>query len=218
MIGGKIVDMNGGNYGILFMIFALPLAISGAAYWISRHMQNKRICETRFEMGMLRCHFFSEVFQTHTDITLTLPEVAMAFSPDDLRGKRVLYPVLYVMHGGAEESTMWMRMSRIEEYSKRYNFISVSINGMSSAYSDMVHGYKIFTFLTEELPKFVEGVFPASPKREDRYIAGFSMGGQGTLKAAFRRPELYAAAMPLVARATSCRCFKSGKPWKTALT
>lgn len=148
-------------------------------------------------MGMIRCHFFSEVFQTHTDITLTLPETAAAFSAAELRGKRVLYPVIYVLHGGAEESTMWMRMSRIEEYSKHFGFISVSINGMSSAYSDMVHGYKIFTFLTEELPKFVEGVFPASPRREDRYIAGFSMGGQGALKAAFRCPEKYAAAMPL---------------------
>ena len=148
-------------------------------------------------MGMIRCHFFSEIFQTHTDITVTLPEASVAPGAEALIGKRVLYPVIYVLHGGAEESTMWMRMSRIEEYSKRFGFISVSINGMSSAYSDMLHGYKIFTFLTEELHKFIEGVFPASPCREDRFIAGFSMGGQGTLKAAFRRPELYAAAMPL---------------------
>ena len=148
-------------------------------------------------MGMMRCHFFSEVFQTHTDITVTLPEAAAALDAEALRGKRVLYPVIYVLHGGAEESTLWMRMSRIEEYSRRFGFISVSINGMSSAYSDMVHGYKIFTFLTEELPEFVEGVFPASPRREDRYIAGFSMGGQGALKAAFRCPDKYAAAMPL---------------------
>lgn len=148
-------------------------------------------------MGMIRCHFFSEVFQTHTDITLTMPEAAATLGTELLRGKRVLYPVIYVLHGGAEESSMWMRMSRIEEYSKRFGFISVSINGMSSAYSDMVHGYKIFTFLTEELPKFVEGVFPASPRREDRYIAGFSMGGQGALKAAFCCPDKYAAAMPL---------------------
>lgn len=148
-------------------------------------------------MGLIRCHFFSEVFQTHTDITVTMPEAAINVGYEALRHKRVLYPVIYILHGGAEESTMWMRMSRIEEYSKRFGFISVSINGMSSAYSDMVHGYKIFTFLTTELPKFVEGVFPASPCREDRYIAGFSMGGQGALKAAFRCPEKYAAAMPL---------------------
>lgn len=42
MIGGRIVDMNGGNYSILFMLFALPLALSGAAYyWITRYMKKK---------------------------------------------------------------------------------------------------------------------------------------------------------------------------------
>lgn len=148
-------------------------------------------------MGMIRCHMFSEAFQTHTDITVTMPEAAVSPGVEALVGKRILYPVIYVLHGGADESTTWMRMTRIEEYSKRFGFISVSINGMSSAYSDMVHGYKVFTFLTEELPKFVEGVFPASPKWEDRYIAGFSMGGQGAIKAAFRCPDKYAAAMPL---------------------
>jgi dipeptide/tripeptide permease len=42
MISGKIVDMNGGDYSMLFMLFALPLALSGAAYyWITRHVQKK---------------------------------------------------------------------------------------------------------------------------------------------------------------------------------
>ena len=42
MIGGKIVDLNGGNYGMLFMLFALPLALSGAAYYaITRHASTK---------------------------------------------------------------------------------------------------------------------------------------------------------------------------------
>ena len=42
MIGGKIVDLNGGNYGMLFMIFALPLALAGAAfYWITRRLKQR---------------------------------------------------------------------------------------------------------------------------------------------------------------------------------
>ena len=65
-------------------------------------------------MGLIRCHFFSEVFQTHTDITVTMPEAAINVGYEALRHKRVLYPVIYILHGGAAESTMWMRMSRIE--------------------------------------------------------------------------------------------------------
>lgn len=43
MIGGRIVDGNGGDYGILFMLFAIPLAVAGMLYaWIMRRMKEKR--------------------------------------------------------------------------------------------------------------------------------------------------------------------------------
>lgn len=148
-------------------------------------------------MGMLRCHFFSDVLQTQTSITLTIPDVSQIPLYDYIVGKKIKYPVIYVLHGGAEDSTTWSRQTCIEEYGQKYGFISVSIDGMSSCYSDMVHGYKFFTYLTVELPQFVEAIFPASSYTEDRIIAGFSMGGQGALKAAFRCPEKYAAALPL---------------------
>jgi len=148
-------------------------------------------------MGMLRCHFFSKVLQTQTSLTMTIPDVSRMELYDSLGGKKLRFPVIYVLHGGAEDSTMWMRRTCIEKYGQQYGFMTVSIDGMSSCYSDMVHGYKFFTYLTEELPLFVEAIFPASSCMEDRFIAGFSMGGQGALKAAFRCPDKYAAAMPL---------------------
>ena len=43
MIGGRIVDGNGGDYGILFMLFTIPLAVAGMLYaWIMRRMKEKR--------------------------------------------------------------------------------------------------------------------------------------------------------------------------------
>lgn len=148
-------------------------------------------------MGFLRCHFYSKVLQTQTSLTMTIPDVSRMPLYDLLDGKKLRFPVIYVLHGGAEDSTTWMRRTSIEEYGQQYGFMTVSIDGMSSCYSDMVHGYKFFTYLTQELPLFVEALFPASSCMEDRIIAGFSMGGQGSLKAAFRCPDNYAAAMPL---------------------
>lgn len=149
-------------------------------------------------MGLLQCRFFSDILQTNTSITVTIPEVTRLPEFHQLgAGKRVQFPVMYVLHGGTDDSTYWMRKTRIEEYGQRYGFMTVSLDAFSSCYSNMVHGYRYFDFLTEELPRFVEGMFPASTEREDRIIAGFSMGGQGTLKAAFLRPEQYGAAMPL---------------------
>lgn len=148
-------------------------------------------------MGMIRCHMFSDILQTNTTLTITLPDILPLPDADQLLQREIRFPVIYVLHGGAEDSTHWMRRTRIESYGQQYGFMSVSIDGMSSSYSNMVHGYKFFDYLTEELPLFVEAMFPASACMEDRYIAGFSMGGQGALKAAFRCPERYAAAMPL---------------------
>lgn len=43
MIGGKIVDMNGGNYGILFMLFSIPLAVAAMLYYfITNNMKRKQ--------------------------------------------------------------------------------------------------------------------------------------------------------------------------------
>ena len=42
MIGGRIVDMNGGNYSAVFGIFAIPLVVTSIAYaFISRYVKRK---------------------------------------------------------------------------------------------------------------------------------------------------------------------------------
>jgi putative tributyrin esterase len=63
-----------------------------------------------------------------------------------------------------------------------------------SFYTDQPNGQKYFTYLVEELPQYLADVFNLSPRREDTYIAGNSMGGYGAIKAALLRPEKYAAA------------------------
>ena len=59
-------------------------------------------------------------------------------------------------------------------------------------YQDMYRGSAYRTFFTEELPMFITSVFPVSKKREDTYIAGFSMGGYGAWYLALSAPHLYA--------------------------
>jgi S-formylglutathione hydrolase FrmB len=61
----------------------------------------------------------------------------------------------------------------------------------------MLHGQKWFSFLTEELPAYIRHTFPSSPKREDNFIMGFSMGGHGAVKAALRCPDKYGYAVAI---------------------
>jgi S-formylglutathione hydrolase len=60
--------------------------------------------------------------------------------------------------------------------------------------------YRMWSYVTEELPELVAGHFPVDSKRQS--ILGHSMGGHGALTAALRHPEHYRAASafaPIVA-------------------
>jgi S-formylglutathione hydrolase len=60
--------------------------------------------------------------------------------------------------------------------------------------------YRMWSYVTEELPRLVAGHFPADAGRQS--ILGHSMGGHGALTAALRHPDRYRAASafaPIVA-------------------
>lgn len=137
-------------------------------------------------MAVIRWHHPSQVLRLQTSLTLTLPE------PETMNP---CCPLLYLLHGGTENATTWLRETAIEALSQQYGMVTVSIDGLNSAYVNMRHGGKYFTYLTEELPAFLRRHLSLSPSK--RMIGGFSMGGQGALRAALRRPELYDACFAL---------------------
>ena len=145
-------------------------------------------------MALMRTYYFSPLLKQHTTLTVAWPE---EIAPP--------YRLVYLLHGGTDDATSWFRESDVEALCHRHGVMAVSFDARSSSYADMVHGQKFFTYLTQELPAFLQRTLPVSTRREDTCIAGFSMGGQGAMKAAFRCPELYGAAMGLSgARDTVC--------------
>lgn len=137
---------------------------------------------------LLTCNFRSAVLRRNTQITVILPtpEEEGAPMPTDLK-------VLYLLHGMHGDDTSWTRYTNVERYAKDGNIAIVMPGVGNSFYQDMVHGERFFTFMTEELPRFIQGLFPVSRKREDTYIAGLSMGGYGALYLGLSRPDLYSA-------------------------
>jgi S-formylglutathione hydrolase FrmB len=111
--------------------------------------------------------------------------------------KKEKYPTLYLLHGLSDDHTIWQRRTSIERYVSDMGIAVVMPNAGRSFYTDMKHGYKYFTFLSEELPEIARQFFPLSDKREDNFAAGLSMGGYGAFKLALRCPDKYAAAASL---------------------
>ena len=139
-------------------------------------------------------NFFSETLVSCCTMNVLLPQRALATLNED---NPQPFRVLYLLHGHSDDNTAWMRFSSIESYVEGLNLAVIMPDGQNSFYTDMAHGGKFFTFMTEEVPAVAKSLFPLSSKREDTFIAGPSMGGYGAYKLAFSRPEQYAAAASL---------------------
>ncbi len=151
-------------------------------------------------MGFFRYTFLSVILECTTSITVTLPDFERQHrdkSLDDIYLEGVKLPTIYLLHGGSGDSSDWLRKTQIELLSNEMGFMTVSIDALESFYSDMIHGRDYFTYLTEEVPRIVQRLFPSSPYRKDNYIAGFSMGGHGAMKVALRCPEKFTAVLAL---------------------
>ncbi|MCS7464475.1 esterase family protein [Paenibacillus doosanensis] len=143
-------------------------------------------------MAWLHVHYHSEVLRMPVPMEVLLPQHLSG-------GSRTVsdpgpYPTLYLLHGRSDDHTAWMRRTSIERYVERLPLAVVMPAGHLGWYTDMAMGRNYFTFITEELPAVCERMFPLSGAREDRFIAGLSMGGYGAMKAGLLVPEKYAAA------------------------
>jgi putative tributyrin esterase len=105
--------------------------------------------------------------------------------------------VLYLLHGLSDNGSAWQRYTTIETVARDYGLVVVMPSIGRSFYTDQPNGQKYFTFLMEELPKYLKDVFGLDPKRKDTLIAGNSMGGFGAFKAALNYPERFFAAASL---------------------
>ncbi len=139
-------------------------------------------------MALFECHFPSKVLQKDVTVNVILP--------DDMKeGERA--KTLYLLHGYSGDHTSWTRYSSIERYARDRRLAVIMPDVNNSYYADMAFGYPYFTFLTEELVRFMETVFPVAKTRKDRFVAGLSMGGYGAFKWAFSKPEMFCKAISL---------------------
>jgi len=106
-------------------------------------------------------------------------------------------PCLWLLHGLSDDETIWQRRTSIERYVAPLGLAVVMPNVHRSFYTDMAHGYRYWTYVSEELPRLARSFFRISARREDNFVAGLSMGGYGAFKLALRCPQKFAAGASL---------------------
>jgi len=122
-----------------------------------------------------------------------------SFSKDSSR----TYPVIYFLHGLNNDETSWTVeryggiQNAIEEMivsQKVPEFIMIHPRGDNSFYCNHIDGSRRYEdLITQELILHMETHYRARKGRENRAIAGTSMGGYGALKIAMKYPDRYAS-------------------------
>lgn len=143
-------------------------------------------------MALIEMKFISQVLGIPTRLKVFLPETDWDHKIDYT--KEFKFQTLYLLHGGVGDESDWIRKTCIERYAQE-NMLAVIMPDVElSYYTDMSHGKKYFTFLTEEIPLIAQRYFPLSDKKDDNFVAGLSMGGYGSFKWALKKPGMFAAA------------------------
>ncbi len=147
-------------------------------------------------MALIHCDFYSEVLGTGTAFDAIIPMAPSTNENASIINNSPL-PTLFLLHGLQSDYTAWTRYTSIERYAEEKDIAVVMPDAGRSFYTNMHKGYRYFDFFADELPRIANRLLPISERREDRFIAGLSMGGYGAFKIALSRPDQYRGAASL---------------------
>ena len=104
-------------------------------------------------------------------------------------------PVVYLLHGGNGGFRDWTNYSEVARFAEHY-LILVMPEGDESYYTNFrEHAQDRYEdYIVIDLISDVGTRFPAASGRQNRAIAGISMGGFGAVKLALKHPDLFAFA------------------------
>ena len=145
-------------------------------------------------------------FKSFDSRSTGMPERYSVFLPPSFsKEPSRTYPVIYFLHGLNNDETSWTveryghlqtSMEQMMVSGRLPEFIMVHPRGDNSFYCNYIDGTKRYEdLLTQELISYMEANYRAKKGRENRSIAGTSMGGYGALKIAMKYPDRYAAAV-----------------------
>jgi len=109
------------------------------------------------------------------------------------KNKSERFPVVYLLHGLTGHYSNWTDKTKVTGYSIKHSFIIVTPEGDNGWYSDSasVETDKYESYIVKELIPEIDAKYRTLANRENRIIAGLSMGGYGSLKFGLKYPEMF---------------------------
>ena len=128
---------------------------------------------------------------------------AFVYTPPGYEKGKGKYPVLYLQHGWGEDETAWMNQGRANlimdnliAEGKIKPFIIVNTYGMTNEVKfGKIREFKIEPFQTvliNELIPYVDANFRTLANKDNRAMAGLSMGGMETKTITLNNPDVFA--------------------------
>ncbi|MEZ0396675.1 MAG: alpha/beta hydrolase family protein [Anaerolineales bacterium] len=137
-------------------------------------------------MALLQVNFFSSALRRKVPMQVILPAETGGAGP---------FKTLYLLHGLTDNCTAWTSHTRIERWATERNLAVVMPSAENSFYVDMPYGTSCFgdfgAYVGQELVEVTRKMFRLSPRREDTFIAGLSMGGFGALRNGLKYHETF---------------------------
>jgi S-formylglutathione hydrolase FrmB len=107
------------------------------------------------------------------------------------------FPVVYLLHGYDGWYSNWLiRVPLLKDYADQYNLMIVCPDGGKSSWyfdSPIDSSMRYETYISIEVPGYIDTHYNTVKNRNGRAITGLSMGGHGALFLALRHAETFGA-------------------------
>lgn len=160
-------------------------------------------------LTMIRYFFFLGFLSVfHSSFAATVDTVAIFSSAmqqtkncvvivPDAKTENEKFPVVYLLHGYSGRYDNWIRrVPALKKYADEFQVMIVCPDGdYNSWYADspVEAASKYETYISTEVPDFIDSHFPTADNRSCRAVTGLSMGGHGALFLAWRHANRFSA-------------------------
>src|SRR5688572_16978022 len=102
-------------------------------------------------------------------------------------------PVVYLLHGYGGDYSNWIKfVPQLKTYADQYDILIVCPDGGHNSWyfdSPLMPQIKFETYISKEVPEFIDKNYPTVKSRKGRAITGLSMGGHGGLYIGLRNSD-----------------------------